>query len=149
MDRTILWCCSWSNVAWVSLVCTKLFRSTCCFDTAKILFAAQSIFNHMQQRICGVKYSKHNVTLPSKVKIYTCVPIGRVMKWEVPLKIESLCCLKFGLIGHPNCPHMPLVCAPRCSQCPQVSPKFESVPTCPEPSFSLVSFHLAEPLMSG
>ena len=62
MDRTILWCCSWSNVAWVSLVCTKLFRSTCCFDTAKILFAAQSIFNHMQQRICGVKYSKHNVT---------------------------------------------------------------------------------------
>ena len=87
MDRTILWCCSWSNVAWVSLVCTKLFRSTCCFDTAKILFAAQLIFNHTQQRIYGVKYSKHNVTLPSKVKIYTCVPFGIVMKWEVPLKI--------------------------------------------------------------
>ena len=89
MDRTILWCCSWSNVAWVSLVCTKLFRSTCCFDTAKILFAAQSIFNHMQQRICKFKYSKHNVTLPPKVKIYTCVPIGRVVKWEIPCKIQS------------------------------------------------------------
>ena len=82
MDRTILWC-SWSNVALSSLVCTKLFRSTCCFDTAKILFAAQSIFNHMQQRICGVKYLKHHVTLRSKVKIYTCIPLGKVMKWDV------------------------------------------------------------------
>ena len=83
MDRTIL-CCSCVGLVGMHQVISvnMLF-----WYAQDIIRCAVNIQPYATKNLCGVKYSKHNVTLPSKVKIYIRVPIGRIMKWEVPLKI--------------------------------------------------------------